>query len=141
MGGVVAIAAVTRLRLADPAVLDDFFAAAVAVLEQAKGSAGCLGSDAIAEANDVWWTVTIWRDRDAMAAFVAAEPHQGTMAHLDQWCDEASFVDWEQDTAELPTWQNSYDRLIAGGQVAPLTNPSPDNEARSFPPPVLDLGH
>ena len=36
-----AVIVVTRLRLADPALFDEFFAAAVAVTEQAQNSDGC----------------------------------------------------------------------------------------------------
>jgi hypothetical protein len=39
-------------------------------------------------------------------------------------CGEATFVDWEQATSDLPDWQTSYGRLVADGQVATLTNPS-----------------
>jgi heme-degrading monooxygenase HmoA len=70
------IMVVTRLRLKNPGVLDAFLAAAVAVLEQAKKSEGSLGADALAEANDTWWTVTAWADRPSMEAFVQAEPHR-----------------------------------------------------------------
>jgi hypothetical protein len=130
------VIAVTRLRLRDHALLNDFFTAAVAALEQAKKSAGHLGSDALADANDAWWTVTAWAQRDPMRAFVDAQPHLGTMPHLDEWCDEATFVDWEQDSADLPDWQSCYQRLIAGGQVATLSHPSPEHATRAFPPPV-----
>ena len=124
---------VTRLRLRDPAYLDDFFAAAVAVLEQAKNSAGSLGADTLAEANNVWWTSTAWQDRPPMLAFVETEPHLNTMAHIDDWCDEATFIDWEQDSPSLPDWQTSWSRLIADGQVASLTHASEAHETRAFP--------
>jgi hypothetical protein len=45
---------VTRLRLKDPALLDDFFTAAVASLEQAKKADGNLGSDVLADANNLF---------------------------------------------------------------------------------------
>ncbi len=54
---------VTGLRLRDPAFLDEFFAAAVAMLEQAKNSEGSLGTDVLADANNAWWTSTSWRER------------------------------------------------------------------------------
>ncbi|MEP7024720.1 MAG: hypothetical protein ABJB47_13165 [Actinomycetota bacterium] len=127
---------VTRLRLSDPVLLDDFFAAAVTALEQAKGSAGNLGADVLADANNAWWTVTAWQDRKLMQGYVGTEPHRSTMSRLDGWCDEATFVDWEQDSADLPDWQTSYHRLVADGQVATLTNGSPAHPARDFPPPV-----
>src|SRR5450432_323391 len=105
------IVAVTRLRLRDPSLLDDFFAAAVAVLEQAKAAPGNLGSDALADAANTWWTLTAWQDRGQMRAYVSQEPHRSTMARLDDWCDEATFADWEQASLELPDWQVSYRRL------------------------------
>ena len=127
---------VTRLRLRDPAYLDDFFAAAVAVLEQAKNSDGNLGADTLAEANNVWWTSTAWQERGPMLAFVETEPHLNTMAHIDEWCDEATFIDWEQDSSGLPDWQRSWSRLIADGQVATLTHASEAHETRAFPAPI-----
>ncbi len=61
---------VTRLRLRDPAFFGEFFASAVSVVEQANGSAGSLGADVLAEANNTYWTRTAWQDRGAMNAFV-----------------------------------------------------------------------
>ena len=55
------IIVVTRLRLRDPSLLDEFFTHAAAVLEQAMKSEGNLGADALAEAHDAWWSVTAWR--------------------------------------------------------------------------------
>jgi len=127
---------VTRLRLKDPALLDEFFTAAVASLEQAKKSDGSLGADVLADANDTWWTVTAWQERRPMQAFVGTEPHRSTMARLDDWCDEATFVDWEQQGADLPDWQTSYRRLVADGEVASLTHASDAHQTRAFPPPV-----
>jgi len=46
-------------------------------------------------------------------------------------------VDWEQDTADLPDWQTSYQRLIKDGQVSQLSNADPGNATRDFPPPVV----
>jgi hypothetical protein len=45
------IIVVTRLRLRDSALLDEFFTAAAAVLEQAKISAGNLGANVLADAD------------------------------------------------------------------------------------------
>ena len=131
------IIVVTRLRLKHPAVLNDFFNAAASSLEQAQKAAGNLGADALAEAHDTWWTVTAWRDRAAMEAYVHADPHHATMARLDDWCDEATFTDWEQDSAELPDWQTGYRHLLADGKAAALTGASPEQPTSAFPPPVL----
>ena len=132
-----AVIVFTRLRLKDPEVLNDFFTGAAAALEQAQKAAGNLGSDALAEAHDTWWSVTSWQDRGTMQAFVAAEPHQTVMTRLSDWCDEAAFVDWEQPDPALPDWQTGYQRLIADGKAAQLTQASPANQSLGYPPPVV----
>ena len=130
------IIVVTRLRLRDPSLLDEFFTHAAAVLEQAMKSEGNLRADALAEAHDAWWSVTAWDDRAHMEAYVNTDPHLSTEALLDHLCDEATFVDWEQDTPQLPNWQTSWRRLVADGRSATLTNPSEANETRAFSAPV-----
>jgi quinol monooxygenase YgiN len=130
------IIVVTRLRLRDPSLLDEFFTHAAAVLEQAMKSVGNLGTDALAEAHDAWWSITAWDDRAHMEAYVNTDPHLSTEALLDHLCDEATFVDWEQDTPQLPNWQTSWRRLVADGRSATLTNPSEANESRAFSAPV-----
>ena len=127
---------VTRLRLKDPALLDEFFTDAVAAIEQAQKSAGNLGADALADADNAWWSVSAWASRDPMRAFVGTSPHVTIMGRLDHYCDEATFVDWEQDGAGLPDWQTSWRHLTADGKAAELTDASPANQARDFPPPV-----
>jgi hypothetical protein len=130
------VIAVTRLRLRDPVLLDEFFTHAVALIEQATKSDGNLGVDALAEAHDAWWSVTAWQERRLMEAYVLTEPHLSTSALLDHLCDEATFVDWEQADSKLPDWQTSWRRLVADGFSATLTNPSDANQTRSFPAPV-----
>ena len=128
---------VTRLRLRDPAFFDEFFANAVAVVEQAKGSPGNLDADVLAEANNTYWTRTAWQERGLMDAFVGSEPHLSTMGRLGDWCDEATFVDWEQTGADLPDWQDSYRRLVADGQAASLAGATEAHHTRDFPAPVV----
>jgi quinol monooxygenase YgiN len=128
---------VTRLRLKGPALFDEFFAAAVAVVEQAQNSAGNLGADVLAEANNTYWTRTVWQEHERMDAFVGSEPHLRTMSRIDDWCDEATFVEWEQAAADLPDWQDGYARLVATGQGPSLTNPTEAHRTRSFPAPIV----
>ena len=132
-----AVIVVTRLRLRDPAFFDDFFASAVAVVEQAQGSEGNLAADVLAEANNTYWTRTAWQGRAEMNSFVGAEPHLSTMDRIDEWCDEATFVDWEQPTAGSLGWHDGYRRLVADGQPAELTHGTDAHQARAFPAPVL----
>ena len=128
---------VTRLRLKDPAFFDEFFASAVAVMEQAQKAEGNLGADVLAEANNTYWTRSIWLERDLMSAFVGSEPHLRTMNRIDDWCDEATFVEWEQPSADLPDWQDGYGRLVASGQGPILTDATEAHRTREFPAPVV----
>ena len=128
---------ITRLRLRDPAFFDEFFASAVAVVEQAQATEGSLGADVLAEANNTYWTRTAWQERASMDGFVGTEPHLGTMNHIDDWCDEATFVDWEQPGADMPDWQEAHRRLVADGQASSLTHGTQANQTRDFPAPVV----
>src|SRR6201986_4903155 len=61
-------------------------------------------------------------------AYVGSEPHHAISARLDHYCDEATFVDWEQASPDLPDWQTSWRHLTADGQAAELTHPAPSNQ-------------
>jgi hypothetical protein len=52
---------------------------------------------------------------------------------LFRWCDEATFVNWQQSEDVLPDWDDAYERLIVSGEVVHLKFESPANAARSFP--------
>ena len=130
------IIVVARLRLREPSLLDEFFTHAAAVIEQAQKTDGNLGVDALAEVHDVWWDVTAWQSKESIEPFMNTEPHLGTRALADHLCDEATFVDWEQDSAELPDWQTAWRRLVADGESATLSNASEANGTRDFPAPV-----
>ena len=71
-----------------------------------------------------------------MQAFVDSEPHLSISKRLDHFCDEATFVAWEQAQPDLPDWQTSWRHLTADGKVAELTHPSNANQTRAFPPSV-----
>jgi hypothetical protein len=129
-----ALVVVTRLRLRDPGLFDEFFGAAVAVVEQATSSEGNLAADVLAEASNTYWTRTCWRDAAVMRRFMVAEPHLSTMTRIDDWCDEATFVSWEQAEDVLPEWEDAYQRLVEHGQVVHLRIESSNNATRSFPP-------
>jgi hypothetical protein len=127
---------VTRLRLKDKGLFDDFFAAAVTATEQATGTDGNLAADVLADAGDVYWTRTSWRDRSAVDSYAGSDPHRTISGRLDEFCCEATFVDWEQADGALPDWQVCYRHIVADGTVGPLSQPSDANATRAFPAPV-----
>ena len=132
-----AVIVVTRLRLKDPALLDAFFTDALAAIEQARKSDGNLGVNALADANNAWWSVTAWQERRLMHSYVRIDPHRSIQSHLDPYRDEATFVDWEQESPDLPDWQTNRQHLVADGQAAQLTQPSAAHQTRDFPAPMV----
>jgi len=58
------------------------------------------------------------------------------MRSIDEWCDEAAFVEWEQAVPHVPEWQAASDRLVGLGRATAPSQPSPDHGGRSFPPPI-----
>ena len=126
---------VTRLRLRDQRFRDEFVSSAFSVVDQASASEGNLAAEAFADSNETYWTRTAWSDRNAMTGFMATEPHRSAMGRLSEWCDEATFVDWEQEEPNLPDWQDAFRRLVADGQPAHLDHPSASHASRAFPPP------
>ena len=67
---------VTRLRLKDPAVFDEFFASAVAVVEQAQNSEGALWRGRRWPSEQCPWTRTVWQARPE-----ARSPKRAASAH------------------------------------------------------------
>ena len=92
---------VTRLRLRDPALLDELVTDAVAAIERAMKSDGNLGTDALADANNAWWSASAWQERHLMQAYIDSQPHLGISARLDHYCDEATSVDWDHASPRL----------------------------------------
>ncbi len=130
-----ALIVVTRLRLRDVQFVDEFLTAAFAVVEQAQSSEGNLAADVLADADNAYWTRTSWTAQRTMRQFMMSEPHRTTMDRIDDWCDEATYVAWEQPEPTLPDWPVAHERLLAQGQVVNLTHASPENAGRTFPKP------
>ena len=118
-----AIAAITRLRLRKLRFLPLFMLGAFRSRRQALARDGCLAADARQLGARVFWTRTLWRDTGAMRDFMRSGAHRAVMPKLLDWCDEASLVDWEQDT--LPDWSEAEARMRHSGRISRVRHPSP----------------
>ena len=55
------------------------------------------------------------------------------MSRLDDWCDEASFVDWEQTAGTRSDWLTAHQRLVAEGHSATLAHASAGQRVVAVP--------
>jgi len=132
-----AFVSITRLRIRDGEYLDEFTASLTDVYGQAEGAPGRLAVDLLPDTHNAFWTKTVWTDRAAMRAYMTSGPHGDVMPRLREWCDEAHVVHWEQESDDLPSWDEARRRLVAEGRTSAVTHPSPDHAARTVAAPVV----
>jgi hypothetical protein len=126
---------VTRLRVRALRFMSPFIVYALRSSQQARKSAGFLGGALMRDNWKAFWTVTVWRDAQAMEVYRIAGIHRVAMPKLLNWCDEASVVHWTQDSADLPVWPQAYGRMVAEGRASKVNNPSPSQMAFQIPAP------
>src|SRR5574341_548939 len=103
-----AFISVTRLRARSIFYLPQFFWHTFKVQKQAKSASGMLGGRLLLEARWAFWTMTAWESEAAMRAFRSSGAHMKAMPKLLDWCDEASYAHWEQESEELPSWAEEH---------------------------------
>ncbi len=124
---------VTRLRVRYLRYLPVFIWNTSQSIRQAERSAGFLGGKLLRDAKNVFWTVTAWENEAAMNAFRTSGAHRRAMPNLLNWCDEASVVHWNQETAELPTWLEVHLRMVTEGRPSKVNHPSRAQAAYEIP--------
>ena len=72
-----------------------------------------------------FWTVTLWRDRESMAAFRRTAAHLKAMPKLLDWCDEAAVATLVEDRETLPDPAEAGRRLVQDGRISKVRNPTP----------------
>lgn len=117
---------ITRLRLRSVWFFPLFAWHTFRSLKQARASDGCLGAQ-VNNFGGAFWTLTLWRDRAALRAFMRAGAHRKVMPKLASWCDEASLAHWDQ--AALPSWPDAAQRLGDEGRTSAVDHPSPAQAA------------
>jgi len=126
---------ITRLRIRSDAFVEEFNAQVPIVYAQASEAPGCLAVDLLADAHHTFWTKSVWVDRAAMRAYMTVGAHGDVMPELRTWCDEAHVAHWEQQAADLPSWEEAHRRLVDEGRNSAVTHPSPGHATRDLAPP------
>jgi hypothetical protein len=120
---------VTRLHLASRWSFPRFVFHALASSRQARRSRGFLTGWVSNDGKLGFWTVTVWESLDAMRAFRNSGVHMRTMPKLLGWCDEASFVHWEQPESNAPDIDGAFERLSREGRLSKVNEPSARHQA------------
>jgi len=125
----------TRLRLRSGRYLIPFIIYSSLSSRQARRSRGNLGLKLLRDANQTFWTLTVWQDEEAIRSFMLAGSHRRAMHKLLDWCDEASVAHWKQETSKLPGWDQAHRKIVEQGRPSKVRFPSSDHIARRIPEP------
>ena len=126
---------VTRLRVRKYRFLPGFGYYTLLSFIQGWRAEGNLRILALRDRRLTFWTITVWRDADAMKSFRNSGAHRLAMSWLSEWCDEATYLHWQQESDQPPGLKLAHTRLVAEGVVSRVKYPSPDHAARRFEAP------
>lgn len=115
---------ITRLHLRSVRFFPSFGLYTVGSVRQVRRAPGFVGGWLASEGLRGFWTATAWRDIESMRAFRNGAPHLTAMRKLLHWCDEASYVHFEQASSALPEVAAAYQRLAESGTVSKVLHPS-----------------
>jgi hypothetical protein len=131
---------ITRLRVRSIFYMPLFMLHAMRTMMQAQKAEGVLGVDTRFEKNNVVWTKTVWTDESAMKKYRGSGAHQIAMRLLSTICSEASVARWQQETAEMPSWEEAHRRMLTEGKLSKVKYPSPLHAAGKTAPEVMVSG-
>ena len=131
---------ITRLRVRSIFLMPLFTLHAMRTSSQAQKAEGILGVETRFEKNNVVWTKTIWTEESAMKKYRGSGAHQIAMRILSEMCSEASVTRWQQESTELPTWEEAHRRLLVEGKLSKVKHPSPLQAAGKTAPETMQSG-
>jgi heme-degrading monooxygenase HmoA len=100
------------LRLDSVRRVPGFVRSAMAIRQQVLRADGAIGVALNTALPRTFFTVSAWRDRDALNAFVRSEPHVSSMRRYRPAMADARFVFWSTRFDSLPpSWPETLRRL------------------------------
>ena len=131
---------ITRLRVRSIFLMPLFTIHAMRTSTQAQNAEGIVGVETRFEKNNVVWTKTVWKEESAMKKYRGSGAHQIAMRILSEMCSEASVTRWQQEQAELPSWEEAHRRLLTEGKQSKVKHPSPLQAAGRTAPDTMQSG-
>jgi len=132
----VPLVSITRLRVRSWRYLLPFLFYAIRSSRQAKAAEGNLAVSLLRDAQNAYWTRTVWTSEEAMKSFMLNGPHRQVMSRLLEWCDEAAVVHWTQESDREPDWQEAHRRIQQKGRRSKVNHPSQAHEDYEIPKPT-----
>jgi hypothetical protein len=129
------LVSITRLRLRSWRYVPGQLWYALLSSHQAKAAPGNLAVRVLRQANNTFWTCTVWTDEAAMRTFMMSGAHRRAMPRLIEWCNEASVAHYQQETAEPPPWPEACRRMQAEGRPSKVRHPSEAHKRFDIPAP------
>ena len=134
------LVSVTRFRLRSLRFLPFFALHTNRTIAQIRKADGFIAGAVRRDADFAFWTMTVWRDENAMRAYGASGAHRKAAPHLVEWGDQASVCHWTQQGGNLPEWPEAIRRLRETGRLLRLKHPAPDHSGPGFPEPKMSYG-
>jgi hypothetical protein len=131
-------ASVTRLRVRSVRFLPSFLWHTFRSQHQAARASGFFGGRLLIDSVLTFWTLTVWDSEETMRGFRGNGAHARVMPRLAEWCDEAVYIHWADPENSMPTWNEAYERLVAGGRLSRVLHPSKGHSDQQFPRPGLE---
>jgi hypothetical protein len=131
---------VTRLHLISPFYLPAFLWNTLLSSLQLINTPGFKGGKILRDAKQTFWTMTAWEEQAAMKIYRNEGAHRKVMPKIQEWCDEAWVVHWQQEDSNLPSWGEVHQRMLTEGYPTKLSQPSPAHIQRYIPEPLSSKG-
>ena len=140
MNAATSLVSVTRFRLRSIRYLPFFLLHADRTIAQIRKADGFVAGAVQRDDRLAFWTLTVWRDEQAMRAYGASGAHRKAAPHLAEWAAEASVGHWSQQGDNLPEWPEAIRRLREQGRALTLPHSAPESPERGFAEPRVTHG-
>lgn len=125
----------TRLRIRSVRFLPFFALHAYRSLKQVKIAPGFRQGLLLVDKKRTFWTMTAWDTEENMRGYMTAGSHKAAMAHLLNWCDEASVAHWMHSEEALPSWLQADHHMRTIGRASKVRHPSPQHAGLGYAAP------
>lgn len=132
-----AVIVVNRMHLRRIRYIPQFMLASLRIARQAHRTPGFLGGRLRAEPGGGYWTLTIWRSMEDMAAFRDTGAHYSVVPKTGRWADEAVYGIWATDAAQRPSWRAAAAKVAEDPHFATLEHPSTAQREQRAPRAML----